>query len=158
MAVALIGRPAARGQVLPAFAVMLPVMLLPAVALAVGAAQVAAAKGRLAAAAASAVEDASGQLDVGAVRSGTAWRLRPGAAAAAATAALHARDPAATVDSLTVAGSQLTITCSERVPLPLGSFAGAAAAGVVVHATATARLDPGYSSPSSRLPFPVSTF
>lgn len=139
-----------------AFAVLLPLVLLPIAALAVGAGQVAAAQARLAEAAGLAAEDASGWLDVGALRAGRGWMLDAPAATAAATASMAARDPAALVESVTVTADRVAISCRERVDLPLGAFSGGSP--LSVRATAVARLTPGYSRPSSLRPLPARSF
>ena len=150
---AMITRPRS-GQVLVFFALVLPIVLLPVAAYAVDAAVTAASYARLVEVTASAAEDAAQQIDVAALRMNGAIVLDVAAATQAAEDDI-AGDPDARFVGVTVLGGQVTVLAASTVTLPL-NFLGTPL--VALHATATARIAPGYDSPSSRLPLPVSTF
>jgi len=142
------------GQVLVFFALVLPLVLLPVAAYAVDAAVTASEYARLVEVTVRAAEDAAEQVDVAALRAGGAVVLDVAAAVRAAHDDLVI-EPGATVIAVVVAGGQVTVATAESVTLPL-DFVGAAS--IRLHATATARIAPGYDRPSSLLPLPVSTF
>ena len=143
-----------RGQVLVFVALVLPIVLLPAAAFAVDAASAAAVHARLEQATWSAAESAVQQIDAGALRAGRGLTLDQQSVESVARDALAAEDPNATIEGLAVDGLYVTVEAAERLQLPL-NFLGAP--GVKLRATATARLTLGYESPSSFLPFSVST-
>jgi hypothetical protein len=142
------------GQVLVFFALVLPIVLLPAGAYALDAAVTASDYSRLVELTARAAEDAAQQIDVSTLRTSGSLVLDVPAAAQAAEDDVQA-DPDARLTSVSLAGDAVTVATSENVLLPL-NFVGKAE--VTLHATATARIVPGYESPSSRLPLPMSTF
>ncbi len=133
-----------RGQVLVFVALVLPIVLLPAAAV----------HARLEQATWSAAESSVQQIDAGALRAGKGITLDQLTVEAVASDALAAEDPNATIERLLVDGLYVTVETSETLQLPL-NFLGAAA--VRLRAKATARLTFGYESPSSFLPFSVST-
>jgi len=143
-----------RGQVLVFVALALPIVLLPAAAFAVDAASAAAVHARLEQATWSAAESAVQQIDADALRAGGGLTLDQRSVESVARDALAAEDPNATIERLAVDGLYVTVEAAERLQLPL-SFLGAPA--VKLRAKATARLTLGYESPSSFLPFSVST-
>jgi len=142
------------GQVLVFFALVLPIVLLPTAAYALDAAVTAAHYSRLVEVTARAAEDAAQQIDVSALRAGGALRVDTVAAVQAARDDVLA-DPDARLISVGLAGDTVTVATGERVLLPL-NFVGNP--NVTIHASATARIVPGYERPNSRLPLPVSTF
>lgn len=143
------------GQVLVFVALVLPIVLLPAAAFAVDAAAAASAQASLEQAAAGAAESAAQQIDQSALRSGAGLALDQANAESVARAVVSGQDPSAGVVAVTINGLEVTVEASDWLRLPL-NFLGTP--GVALHATATARLAPGYESPSSFLPFSVSTF
>ena len=143
-----------RGQVLVFVALVLPIVLLPAAAFAVDAASAASVQARLEQATWSAAESSVQQIDAGALRAGKGITLDQLSVEAVAFDALAAVDPNATIERLSVDGLYVTVETSETLQLPL-NFVGAPA--VRLRAKATARLTLGYESPSSFLPFSVST-
>ena len=143
-----------RCQVLVFVALVLPIVLLPVVAFAVDAVSAAAIYARLEQATWSAAESSVQQIDAGAVRAGKGITLDQQSVEAVAFDALAAEDPNATIERLSVDGLYVTVETSETLQLPL-NFVGAPA--VRLRAKATARLTLGYESPSSFLPFSVST-
>src|SRR5256886_1510946 len=132
----------------------LPIVLLPAAAFAVDAASAAAVHARLEQATWSAAESAVQQIDADALRAGGGLTLDQRSVESVARDALAAEDPNATIERLAVDGLYVTVEAAERLQLPL-SFLGAPA--VKLRAKAMARLTLGYESPSSFLPFSVST-
>jgi len=142
------------GQVLVFFALVLPLVLLPVAAYAVDAAFSASAYARLVEVTVRAAEDAAQRVDVAKLRASGALVLDVGAATQASHDDLMI-EPGASVVGVGVAGGQVTVATAESVSLPL-DFVGAGA--VKLHATATARIAPGYDRPSSLLPLPMSTF
>jgi hypothetical protein len=143
------------GQVLAFFALVVPIVLLPVAAYAVDASVYAAAAARLQQATALAAEAAAQQVDAPRLRAGGGIGLDSAAARAAAQGSLALSDPAAALEELIVAGTDVTITTAELVPVPLAVLGPAS---IRVKASASARLATGYARPSSRLPLPTSTF
>lgn len=143
-----------RGQVLAFFAVVIPIVLVPAAAYAVDTAVMASHAAGLQAATAQAAEAAAQQLDVGAIRSRGGLALDAAAVKRAAIQTIGRDDPAATIDSLSIDRVQVTVLTSERVPPPFALLTGP----ITLHAHATARLVAGYDRPSSLFPLPSSTF
>lgn len=144
-----------RGQVLVFVALVLPIVLLPTAAFAVDAASAAGVHARLEQATWSAAESAVQQIDAGALRAGKGITLDRRSVESVARDALAACDPNAAIERLVVDGLYVTVEAAETVQLPL-NFLGAPA--VRLSAEATARLTLGYETPSSFLPFSVSTF
>jgi len=101
-----------------------------------------------------AAEDAAQQVDVAKLRASGALVLDVAAAERAAHDDLMI-EPGASLIAVGVAGDLVTVATAESVALPL-DFVGAAR--VRVHASATARIAPGYDRPSSLLPLPLSSF
>jgi hypothetical protein len=143
------------GQVLVFVALVLPIVLLPAAAFAVDSAAAASAQANLEQSTASAAESAAQQIDQAALRSGAGLALDRSRAESIAREVVSEEDPDAGNVRVTMSGLDVTVEASESLRLPLG-FMGTPAVGL--HAAATARLAPGYESPSSFLPFSVSTF
>lgn len=143
----------ASGQVLVFFALILPLVLLPVAAYAVDAAVTSSAYSELVAVTAVAAEDAVQQIDVTKLRLSGVIAVDRGRAVAVAEAALAGTD--AHLDSVDVEGRLVRVTVSQVVKLPL-DFVGGGSVGL--RASATARIAPGYESPSSRLPLPVNSF
>ncbi len=136
------------GQVLVAVALLVPLALLPIAAYAIEAARLAATEARLQEAATRAVEAGAAQLDADRLRSGSGFALDPAAARRVALAEMAVAEPAAEIDSAAVSGNELNLAVRESVRLDLGGFLSV---GVVnVRARVSARLTPGYDSPSSR--------
>ena len=142
------------GQVLVFFALVLPIVLLPAGAYALDAAVAASDYSRLVELTARAAEDAAQQIDVPRLRTAGGLVLDAPAAVQAAREEVLTY-PDARLASVSLAGDTVTVATSEIVVLPL-SFVGRSA--ITIHASATARIVPGYDRPSSRLPLPVSSF
>ena len=142
------------GQVLVFFALVLPLVLLPVAAYAVDAAVTASEYARLVEVTVRAAEDAAQQVDVAKLRASGALVLDVAAAVRAAHDDVMT-EPGASLIAVGVAGDLVTVATAESVTLPL-DFVGAAR--VRLHASATARIAPGYDRPSSLLPLPVSTF
>ena len=142
------------GQVLVFFALVLPLVLLPVAAYAVDAAVTASEYARLVEVTVRAAEDAAQQVDVAKLRASGALVLDVAAAERAAHDDLMI-EPGASLIAVGVAGDLVTVATAESVALPL-DFVGAAR--VRVHASATARIAPGYDRPSSLLPLPLSSF
>jgi hypothetical protein len=132
------------GQVLTFFALALPVVLLPVAAYTVDATMIASREAVLQAATAQAAEAAAQQLDVGAVRSSGALSLNAAAAMVVVHQTLVEEEPAASVDTSSISGAEITIVTSEQVTLPFSVFERTA----TLHARATARLVAGYDRPS----------
>ncbi len=143
------------GQVLAFMALVLSIVLLPVAAYAVDAATVSARAAGLQAATAQAALRAAQEIDVAVLRGRGTLRVDSSRAAAAATAALAAEEPSATLTSVTVSGRLVTVASGEVIKLP---FALLPPPLVKLKARASARLTAGYDSPSSRLPLPESTF
>jgi len=142
------------GQVLVFFALVLPLVLLPVAAYAVDAAVTTSEYARLVEVTVRAAEDAAQQVDVAKLRASGALVLDFAAAERAAHDDLMI-EPGASLIAVGVAGDLVTVATAESVALPL-DFVGAAR--VRVHASATARIAPGYDRPSSLLPLPLSSF
>ena len=142
------------GQVLVFFALVLPLVLLPVAAYAVDAAVTASEYARLVEVTVRAAEDAAQQVDVAKLRASGALVLDLDAALRAAHDDLMI-EPGASLIAVGVDGDLVTVATAESLTLPL-DFVGAAR--VRLHASATARIAPGYDRPSSLLPLPVSTF
>jgi Flp pilus assembly protein TadG len=144
-----------RGQVLAFFAVLLPVVLLPLAAYAVDAAFVGARAAGVQEAAAEAAEAAAQQLDITALRSRSELRIDGPAARQVATQLLRNLEPEASVDSVKVEGTLVSVTAGEVVRLPFNFLPLPA---IKLEGRASARLVPGYDSPSSLVPLPTRTF
>jgi len=142
------------GQVLVFFALVLPLVLLPVAAYAVDAAVTASEYARLVEVTVRAAEDAAQQVDVAKLRASGALVLDVAAAVRAAHDDVMT-EPGASLIAVGVAGDLVTVATAESVTLPL-DFVGAAR--VRLHASATARIAPGYDRPSSLLPLPLSSF
>ncbi|HEX3506941.1 MAG TPA: hypothetical protein VHW94_00995 [Candidatus Dormibacteraeota bacterium] len=144
-----------RGQVLAFYAVLLPVILLPLTAYAVDAAFVSSRVAGLQAATSQAAEAAAQQVDVAALRARSVLVVDQLSARVVAVSAMRDSEPWATVDSVAVAGSSVTILAHELVALPFDFLPSRT---IVIHAHATARLVGGYDRPSSRLPLSTNIF
>ena len=144
-----------RGQVLAFYAVLLPIVLLPLAAYAVDIAFVSTRAAGLQEATAQAAETAAQQVNVDALRSHSALIVDAQAAPAVASRAMSDLEPEATVDSVIIVGSMVTLATSEVITLPFNFLPAPA---TVIHARASARLVGGYDRPSSLLPLPTSTF
>ena len=144
-----------RGQVLAFYAVLLPIVLLPLAAYAVDVAFVSARAAGLQEATAQAAETAAQQLNVDALRSRSELIVDAQAAADVASRAMSDSEPEATVASVIVVGSMVTISTREVIRLPFNFLPASA---TVIHARASARLVGGYDSPSSLLPLLTNTF
>ena len=142
------------GQVLVLFALVLPLLLVPVVAYGVDSAVIAARHASLQAATAEAAEIAAQRIDIDALRSDGTLEIDAHGVRKALTAILAAEEPKAALDSVAAAGSVITVASSERVELPLPLLTRS----TVVRARATAKIVPGYGSPSSFLPLSTSTF
>lgn len=142
------------GQVLVFFALVLPIVLLPAAAYAVDASVAATAYARLVEVTARAAEDAAQQIDVQALRGGAGLKLDAAAAGRAAEGDIAA-DAGAELTAVWVAGGDVTVAARETVTLPLVFID---ARSVTLHASAAARIAAGYDRPSSLLPLPTRTF
>ncbi len=143
-----------RGQVLAFVAVVIPIVLLPVVAYVVDAAVAEFHAADLQAATAQAAETAAQQLDLEVVRSGGGLSLDAVAVRRVAVETLGREDPTAVVDSVSVAGVDVTVRTSEGVQAPFALLTGR----VTLRARASARLVAGYERPSSFLPLPSSSF
>jgi hypothetical protein len=132
-------------QTLVAFALFLPLVLLPVVAYAVQATLLATRASLLQSSAARAAEDASQAVDIGALRSRGVLRLDPAEATRIAAASLAGEDAAARLDGVVVGPVSVTVSAHDQVPL---EFGGILRAGTVTLTTvATARLTAGYRNP-----------
>ena len=132
------------GQVLAFFALALPVVLLPVVAYAVDATVLASRAAGLQAATAQAAEAAAQRLDATSLRFRGALTLDASAVDLAVAETLDAEEPGAALDSTTTKGLEVTVVTSESVKIPFSVFASV----IRLHARATARLAPGYDTPS----------
>ena len=144
-----------RGQVLAFYAVLLPIVLLPLAAFAVDVAFVTTRSAGLQEATAQAAEVAAQHLDADALRSRSVLIVDALAAPAVASQSLSASEPEATMESVVVVGSTVTISTHEVIRLPFNFLPAQA---VVLYARASARLVGGYDRPSSFLPLPISSF
>lgn len=142
-----------KGQVLAFFAVALPAVLLPAAAYAVDASFAAQRYGELEAATVLAAEAAADRLDTTSFRQNGALSIDPAGATLVARHVLVEQAPTARLVSVDVAGDRVEVTTRAAVDLPLPLLART----ITLTARAAARLVPGYDSPSSRLPLPVSS-
>jgi hypothetical protein len=142
-------------QVLVFFALALPLVLLPVAAYAVDASVAATAFSRLVEVSARAAEDAAEQIDLARLRAGGGISIDVVTAASTAQAVLQSADPPARLVDLAVLGEELRLVTSETVVLPFSLFGDP---DDQLRAAITARIAPGYDSPSSRFPLPVSTF
>jgi len=132
-------------QTLVAFALFLPLVLLPVAAYAVQATLLASRASLLQAAAARAAEDASQAVDIGALRSRGVLRLDLAEATRIAGASLAGEDAAARLDGVAVGTDSVSVSAHDQVPL---AFGGILRAGTVTLTTmATARLVSGYRNP-----------
>jgi Flp pilus assembly protein TadG len=143
------------GQVMAFIAVALAIVLMPLAAYAIDAATVSAADSALQEATATAAIEAAQQLDAGDFRASGVMTIDAGAARRVAQAVLAADAPSASVSSLTVSGTEVTVAAGELVQLPVDFLR---TRSVRLEARASARLAGGYDRPSSRLPLPISTF
>lgn len=144
-----------RGQVLAFYAVLLPVILLPLAAYVVDVAFVSTRAAALQEATAQAAETAAQQVSVDALRSRSLLIVDAETAPSVASRAMTDLEPEATVESVTVVGSMITISAREVVMLPFNFLPAPA---TVIHARASARLVGGYDRPSSLLPLPTNIF
>ena len=149
-------RPTGQGaQVMVFVALALPLVLLPVAAFAVDAAAVASGHAQLEQATARAAESAVQWIDSAVFRSGAGLALDQNGVEDAVREVMAADDPAAAIESITIAGLTVTVGTLESIVLPL-NFLGAPS--VNLRARSTARLTLGYERPSSFLPLSVSTF
>lgn len=146
----------ASGQALVLMAFLIPLVLLPVAAYAVEASYAASRAALLEWACVRAAEDAAQSLDATALRQSSVVQIDPTAAHARAQTDLAGMDPAAVLDQFSVAGNVVQVGAHEVVPVTLALWVPGGQ--VRVGGSATARLTPGYSSPSSRLPFSTSSF
>lgn len=143
-----------RGQVLAFFAVVVPMVLVPVAAYAVDASVVEFHSAGLQAATAQAAETAAQQVDLATLRSGRGLSLDPVGARRVAVETVGREDPAAVVDSVEIAGIDVTVQTSVGVQAPFALLTGQ----VTLHARASARLVAGYDRPSNLLPLPRRSF
>jgi hypothetical protein len=132
------------GQVLAFFALVVPAVLLPVAAYAVDATLVAGRAAGLQAATAEAAETAAQQINIEAVRSTGSLTLDTTAVGRVVSQTLVEEESGATVDAVTVAGTDVTVVTSEHVALPFSVLTRI----VTLHAHATALLVAGYDKPS----------
>jgi Flp pilus assembly protein TadG len=144
-----------RGQVLVFFAVLLPVILLPLAAYAVDVSFVSTRAAGLEEATAQAAEAAAQRVSVDSLRSRSELTIDASVARAVVIRSMRVSDPAASVDSVVILGTLVTVTTQEQVALPFNFMPSPA---VRLDARVSARLVAGYDSPSSRLPLPANTF
>ena len=144
-----------RAQILVFFALALPLVLLPIAAYAVDASVAAAAYARLVEVTAQAAEEAVQQIEIGRLRAGDGISIDTTAAVSIAKAVVEGAEPGARVIDFQVLGYDLRLISAETVVLPFNVFGSPTRE---LHASVEARIVPGYESPSSRFPFPVSTF
>lgn len=144
------------GQVLVLLAMLIPLVLLPVAAYAAEAAYAATRAAALEWACTRAVEDAAQAIDGGALRSASSLQIDPVQARVIAGADVATLDPNAIVDAIDIGGLQVTIEAHEDVPATLAFWLPGGR--LRVRGSATARLTPGYASPSSALPFATSSF
>ena len=144
-----------RGQALVFFALVIPIVLIPVAAYAVDAAVVATGQAHLEEVAALAAEQGAQQIDAVVLRSGGGLMVDFVKAKNVVAAAVAAAEPQASVESVAVTATQVTVILKEQIVVPINVLSRA---GVTVRAQASARLVAGYDSPSSFLPFPSNTF
>ena len=142
------------GQVLAFFAVMLPIVLMPVVAYAVDAAVVSNREAGLQEGTVQAAEEAAQQLNVPDLRARSGLTVDSALARSSAMATLSNVEPRASLESVSIDGTQVTVVASEVVTLPFNFLPVQV---VRLRARASARLVAGYDSPSSRLPLPTSS-
>src|SRR5713226_5483016 len=137
---------AQRGQVMAFIAVALAIVLMPLAAYAIDVRSVSAAAEALHVATSTAALDAAQELDEIDFRAGGVITIDAVAAGRAARAVLAAEAPSASVSSLTVSGTVVTVAASELVQLPLDLLP---IRMVRLQARASATLTGGYDTPSS---------
>ena len=142
-------------QVLVFFALVLPMVLFPLAAYAIDAAASTSAFAKLEEVTVRSAEEAAQQVDVARLRSGGGIDVNVAGAIAAARQVLAESLPGATVDSVWVLGTTVTVRTRMTVSLPMPLIGPPT---VTIHVTASARLALGYDSPSSLLPLARSTF
>ena len=145
-----------RAQVLVLMAVLIPLVLVPIAAYAAEAGYAASRAAVLEWACTRAAEDAAQELDANALRANAVLQVDPTAAADLASRQVSALDPRAVVDEVTTAAATVSVLAHEDVPATLAFWI--AGGRLRVRGSATARLVPGYASPSSALPFSTSSF
>ena len=136
------------GQVLAFFALVLPTVLLPVAAYAVDAAFVSTKAAGLQAATAQAAETAAQQVSIEALRSSGTLSVDERGARVAAVQTMSEEEPAATVRSVVVTGTTVTVITTELVVEPFNLFGGP----ITLRSRASAQLVAGYDSPNSRVP------
>jgi len=94
-------------------------------------------------------------VNVDALRARSQLIVDSEAAPAVAVQLMRELDPNATVESVLVTGTMVTISTREVITLPFNFLPGPA---TVIHARVSARLVGGYDRPSSLLPLPTNTF
>jgi hypothetical protein len=144
------------GQVLVLMAFLIPLVLLPVAAYAIEATYAASRAALLQWACVRAAEDAAQSLDATALRESSVVQVDAAAARSRAESELTGMDSRAVLDSFSAGGDSVQLSAHETVPVTLALWVPGRT--VEVAAGANARLTPGYSSPSSRLPFPTSSF
>ena len=144
-----------RGQALVFFALVIPMALIPVAAYAIDATVLETRAAHLQEVAALAAEEAAQQVDVTTLRSGGGLVIDPAVAKTVVANAVATLEPQASVVSVSVSGSQVTVSLSELSLLPVNLLSRPS---VTLEARASARLTAGYDSPSSFLPLPRSTF
>lgn len=144
------------GQALVLIAFLIPLVLLPVAAYAIEATYAASRAALLDWACERAAEDAVQNINVTALRGSSALIVDPALALPAAGRELVQLDPNAVLDGWWASGNEFGLWAHESVPVTLALWVPGRT--VRVSATASAQLTPGYSSPSSRLPFSTSSF
>jgi hypothetical protein len=134
------------GQVMAFIAVALAMVLMPLAAYEIDTATVSAAASALQAATATAAIEAAQQLDAVGFRASGVMTVDAGAARRAARAVFAAEAPSASVTSVTVSGTEVTVAAGEVVQLPVDFLP---TRRVRLEARASARLAGGYDRPSS---------
>lgn len=138
------------------FALLIPLVLVPAAAYSVEIGYAAARAALLQWACSRAAEDAAQRIDVGALRGSAVLEVDPVAGRAVAAAQLLSIDPRAVLDTFTASGREVAVSAHEVVPATLAFWIPGGA--LRVGGSARARLTPGYGSPSSLRPFSTSSF
>ena len=144
------------GQVMVLMAILIPLVLLPVAAYAAEAGYAASRAALLEWACTRGAEDAAQALDADALRSSSTLQVDPAAADSLARRQVAALDPNAIVDTVTASGTSVAVSAHEDVPATLAFWVPGGR--LRVRGVATARLTPGYSSPSSALPFSTNSF
>ena len=144
------------GQALVLMAFLIPLVLLPVAAYAVEATYAASRAALLEWACVRAAEDAAQRLDASALRQSSVVQVDAAASRSEAQQDLAGMDPIAVLDSFSAAGNVVQLAAHEIVPVTLALWVPGG--NVRVGGSAIARLTAGYSSPSSRLPLPTSSF